>query len=431
MDQSANNKRMSLFNKLQQNIWSVKNLSLYFLASLFSALIGLLFNPFLAKNLSSLDYSIIGYYTSFNSLFTPLLNFSLISYYVRKYFQIQEDKRQLVCDTIICVLLVWGCISTLLILGGFYLFHQATHVEFPFFPFALMTIAQLFFQNFLTLYQVNNRMQRNAKRYFRIVVTSTLLTLVLSVLLVIVFKFGAIGRLSALLLSSIVIAIYCIKHTLGTFRFDESIIKEAVSFGWPVSCGYIIQYFLLGVDMALIAPIGNVDMMGLYVVGSSLALHLSIFGTALNQTFEPDIYQSVARHNYKKIIKIYFLIFVVLLSIILLFVICAKPITAILTFNKYTAAFPFARIVSFSVLTTFLMTSIECVINAFGFTKTCLVCKIIGAVLALLFYIVLINAYEYNGAAIARVLAPFLVFIAGIVGLFFIYPKIKSMRMVC
>ena len=114
-----------------------------------------------------------------------------------------------------------------------------------------------------------------------------------------------------------------------------------------------------------------------------------------------------------------------------MFVICAKPITAILTFNKYTAAFPFARIVSFSVLTTFLMTSIECVINAFGFTKTCLVCKVVGAVLALLCYIVLINAYEYNGAAIARVLAPLLVFIAGIVGLFFIYPKIKSMGMVC
>lgn len=420
---------MSLIDKVKKNIWSIKNLSLYFMASLLSAVIGLLFNPFLANNLSSMDYSIIGYYTSFNSLFTPVLNFSLISYYVRKYFQIEEEKRQLVCDTIICVLLVWGCVSTLLILGGFYIFHQVTCVEFPFMPFAFMTIAQLFFQNFLTLYQVNNRMQRNAKRYFRIVLTSSLLTVILSILLVIVFKFGAVGRLSAMLISSAIIAAYCINKTLGKFQFDKSIFKEAVSFGWPVSCGYIVQYFLLGVDMALIAPIGNVEMMGLYVVGSSLALHLSIFGTALNQTFEPDIYQAVSKHNYLKIQKVYSLIFIALLLIIMLFVLCAKPITAILTYNKYTAAYPFARIVSFSVLTTFLMTSVECVINAFGFTKTCLVCKIIGAGLALLGYTFLINTFEYNGAAIARVLAPLLVFVVGVIGLIVIFPQINRKQL--
>lgn len=391
-------------------------------------MIGLLFNPFLAKNLSSMDYSIIGYYTSFNSLFTPILNFSLISYYVRKYFHIEEEKRQLVCDTIICVLLVWGCISTLLILGGFYIYHQTTHVEFPFMPFALMTIGQLFFQNFLTLYQVNNRMQRNAKRYFRTVIASSLLTVVLSILLVIVLKYGAVGRLSAMLISSIIIAMYCLKHTLGKFQFEKSIFAEAVSFGWPVSMGYIIQYFLLGIDMALIAPIGNVDAMGLYVVGSSLAMHLSIFGTALGQTFEPDIYQSVARYDYKRLAKIYALMFLVLLIVVLLFVLCAKPITAILTFSKYTDSYVFARVISFSVITTFLMTSIEGIINAFGFTKTSLLAKIGATIVAIVTYIILVDNFEYIGAAWGRVLAPLFVFLSGLLAFFIISPRINKLK---
>jgi O-antigen/teichoic acid export membrane protein len=398
------------------------------LASIVSGVLAVLFNPFLAANLSSMDYSIIGYYSSFASLFTPILNFSLISFYVRKYFKIPEERRQLTLDTIITALLIWGAISTLLILVSFFTYCRIAKVELPFFPFAMMSILQLFFNNFLLLYQVECRMKSEAKRYFNITMLASLITILLSIILVIIFKFGAIGRMSALLLSSACIGLFAIKKLRSKFRVDKSILKEAVLFGWPVSCSYIIQYFLTGIDLALLEPLHDVSNMGLYAIAVSITGYLSFFYTALAQTFEPDTYKAVAQYNYKKLVKIVALISSLLIPIIIIFVLFAKPVIAILTANRYTEAYHFAKILSIGIFATYLMVAIEGIINAFGFTKVGLLNKIISSVIAVTAYFYLIKAQGFFGAAWGRVLAPFTVFLISAASLFLLRNKINTMK---
>ena len=72
-----------------------KSTFLYLFASLFTAAIGVFLNPFMAKNLSPYDYSIMGYFSSFSNIILPVLNFSMISYYLRNYFIIPEDRKQI------------------------------------------------------------------------------------------------------------------------------------------------------------------------------------------------------------------------------------------------------------------------------------------------------------------------------------------------
>jgi O-antigen/teichoic acid export membrane protein len=411
---------------ITNNISRIKNLSFYLSAALMSGLIGVFFNPFLAKNLSHSDYSIIGYYASFGALFTPLLNFSLISYYVRSYFKIEEEKRQLTLDTIITTLLLWGLISSFVILILFYVYCELTGVEIPFMPFALMSVAQLFFNNFLLLYQVNCRMQRRAKSYFKITLSSSLVAILLSIVLVIIFKFGVLGRMSALLIASASIGFFSIKNTIYKFRIDFSIVKEALLFAWPVSVAYIIQFFLIGIDISFLEKLNDTTNMGLYVVALSITGYLSILYTALSQTFEPDLYKAVADYNYRKIVKIITLILTILMPIILLFITLSKPILSLLTFNKYTDAYYFAQILSIGVLTTYLMVAVEGIINAFGFTKITLINKIAGSLLAIFFYQYLIGKYQFYGATWGRVLAPFFVFIIGAISLLFLKNRIKT-----
>lgn len=412
-------------SKILGNISRIKNFSFYLSAALISGVIGVLLNPFLAKNLSHTDYSIIGYFASFSSLFTPILNFSLISYYLRSYFKIEKDERQITLDTIITTLLLWGVVSSLLILLLFYIYVKLTDVEIPFMPFALMSIAQLFFNNFLLLYQVNCRMNRNAKSYFNITFFNSVLVTILSILLVIIFKFGAYGRLSALLIGSASVAIYSIKHLIHKLRIDFKILKQALLFGWPISLSYIIQFLLIGIDISFLEKLNDTINMGLYVVAISITGHLNILYMALSQTFEPDLYKAVAEYNYKKIVKIVFLIIAILAPIIILFIIASKPITYLLTFNRYTYAYHFVQILSLSVLTTYLMTAIEGVINAFGYTKITLINKILASIFSVVSYYYLITNFNFNGAAIGRVLAPFFVFICGIISLLFINNKIS------
>jgi len=413
---------------IKNNISRIKNLSFYLSAALISGVIGVFFNPFLAKNLSHFDYSIIGYYASFGSLFTPLLNFSLISYYVRSYYKINEEKRQITLDTIITTLLLWGLISSSVILILFYVYCQLIGVEIPFMPFALMSVAQLFFNNFLLLYQVNCRMQSRAKSYFKITLTSSLIAILLSIVLVIIFKLGAMGRMSALLIASASIGFFSIKNTIHKFRIDFSIVKEALSFAWPVSVAYIIQYFLFGIDISFLEKLNDTTNMGLYVVAISITGYLSILYTALSQTFEPDLYKAVADYNYKKIVKIISLILSILIPIIVIFMSLSKPILSLLTYNRYTDAYHFSQILSLGVLTTYLMVAIEGILNAFGFTKITLLNKIVGSILAIILYKYLIDNYQFYGATWGRVLAPFLVFFTGAISFFLLKNRIKKER---
>lgn len=412
--------------RLRGNTLQIKNLSWYLVASLLSSVIAVIFNPFLAKNLSPVDYSTIGFYTSFSGLFTPIINFSLISYYVRKYFKIPEENRQKVCDTVLTALMVWGIVAEILILGGFYTYHTIKQIEFPFAPFAYITVTQLFFNSFALIYQVNCRMQRKAKSYFGIVMTGALITLVLSIVFVIIIKGGAVGRLSSGLISAIIVGFYAIKKTIRHPHIDYHILKEAVSFGWPISLAGIIEYFLKGVAVAMVATIGDTETMALFVVGGTLSNYLSIFYSALIQTFEPDIYKAVADFDYRKIIKIVIGILSILLFIILVFCLFARPVTAILTYDRYTDACFYARILSFSVMTTFLMSITKMIINAFGYTKAVLLNQIVSAACAYCMYLLLINHFQFIGAAIGQVMAPMLVFIIGLIQMRFLVPKIKK-----
>ncbi len=122
------------------------------------------------------------------------------------------------------------------------------------------------------------------------------------------------------------------------------------------------------------------------------------------------------------------LIVSILLVIVLIFVLFAKPVIAILTANRYTNAYHFARILSIGVVSTYLMSAIEGIINAFGFTKVCLINKIIGSVMAVGIYLYLINLYGFYGGAYGRVIAPLLVFIIGCISLVLLKNRIKTMR---
>ena len=122
------------------------------------------------------------------------------------------------------------------------------------------------------------------------------------------------------------------------------------------------------------------------------------------------------------------LIVSILTAVVLVFIVLAKPVIAILTANRYTDAYHFARILSIGVVSSYLMVAIEGIINAFGFTKICLTNKIISSAIAVFLYIYLINLYGFYGAAWGRVIAPLMVFIPGCVSLILLKNRIKTMR---
>ena len=380
-----------------------KSSFLYLFSSLFTAAIGIVINPFMAKNLSPEDYAIIGYFSSFNLIILPMLNFSLIAYYLRNYYKIPDERRQIVSDTIMIALLVYGFIALVVVCIVFYFYCQWSKISFPFYPFALLTFAPIYLNNFLTLFQVNCRLKREAGRYSKVTIVSALLPIVLAIFLVVIYKFGATGRLLATLLASLVTAVYCFKQLFGKLQFDLSVVKEAFLFGWPLSLSAMLWYFLSSVDRAMLEKLNDTQTFGFYTVGMQIAGYLGIFYTAIAQTFEPDIYKAIAENKKRKLIKI--IAGIISLNAVpnIIFIFLAPFIVGLLTYNRYTDASGYAQILALKNITVSFYSATIIVIVGYGFTKSELLIRLIGALLCILMFKVLIAQFAFYGAAWGQV----------------------------
>ena len=389
---------------LQRYSAHFRSTALYLGSSLFAAVTGIIINPFLAKNLSPQDYAIIGYFSSFTQVLLPLLNFSLIAYYLRHYYKLPMERRQVVADTVLLTLVVYGFLA---LLGGtlaFYWYWRAAKVSFPFYPYALLTFAPVYFNNALILFQVNCRLRREAARYATVTIASGILGSLLSLLLVVFYKHGAAGRLTAALLAAVLTAAYCVWKMFGKLQFDSMVVKDALRFGWPLSASALLWYFLTGVDRALLEKLGDPVTFGYYNVGAQIAAFLTTFYTAIAQTLEPDFYKALAEDNRGKLAKIFAAI--VMLNAVpnLVFIAFAPTIIGLLTYNRYREASGFAQILALKNITIAFYYEASMLIVGLGFTKTELALRALGAAGCFAIFASMIGRFGFLGAAWAHVL---------------------------
>jgi O-antigen/teichoic acid export membrane protein len=399
----------------------IKNLSLYLLATLITSLTGILINPFMAINLSPKDYAIIGYFTSFNSLVLYLISFSFISFYSRKYYLIREDERQKVLDTLLLSQLLLGLLVLLFVLFGFYLYMYLLKVSFPFYPYALVCFIPVYFSCFYNFLLVDKRMKRQALSFFKITAIFAILGAILAILFVVILKKGAIGRLWSILIPMVGMGIYSFFKLLSEVRFSRKILRDAISFGWPISLSAILYYFLSGIDRAMLEQQHDNYSFGIYNVAIQIAVYLSVFYTAISQTFEPDIYKTIVENNRKKLIII--VLFIIILNSIptLLFIVFAHPIVNILTHGRYTESTIFAQILAVKNIPMAFCFLISNIIIGYGYPKIELVNRVIGAILSIILFKFLIEKYGFFGAAWGQSLAYVLM---TTISLFFIVYKI-------
>jgi len=277
---------------------------LYLLSAVISGILSIVINPFLAKNLSPEDYAIIGYFNSFSVIILPLLNLSLITYYLRTFYLTPENLRHRLADTILIALVFVGFISLILSSFAFYYFWKYSKVSFPFFPYALLTFAPIYFGNFVSLLTVNYRLNREAGKFAKITIIYAIVNALFAIILVVIFKYGATGRLLAILLAAIIFGSYSFKKTFCRLQFDWTVFKDGLKFGWPLTMAAILWFFLGGVDRVMLEKLNNSYTFGFYNVALQITGFLAVFYTAIAQTFEPDIYKAIADNKKGKIVKI-------------------------------------------------------------------------------------------------------------------------------
>lgn len=407
-------------------ILKLKSLSLYFFSSIITAGIGILINPFLSLGLSAKDFAIIGYYASFSSLFMPFLSLALSNYYARKYYQLEIPEREKVYQTILSIYLFIGLFSLAILVLGYFYYHKYFVKSIEFSPYAILSFLPLYFTNFYNLYLLDLRMKNQAKKYSFISVSNAFTGAALSLILVYFLKYGAIGRLSALLLTSILFGILSFNIKKFKFKIDKKIAQEAFSFSWPLIISAVLSFFFMGIDRTFLEKINDNYNLGLYNVGIQISGYLSIFGTVLFQTFQPDIYKHTAKNEHKKVLWLALLVLALNTIPIILFVVLSEPLISILTYGKYIESADFARILSVKLIaTTFAFLASEILVG-YGFSRNELFNRVLGAVFSIGIYLFFIKHWGFYGAAWGQSVTWIMMGIISLSSLFFVKFRKKN-----
>lgn len=384
----------------------IKNTSFYFMASMVRALISLAINPLIAMNMEHYDYALTGFYTSFNSLLLPLFSLMYGQFYSRNYFKLKNDKeRDQFGSDLVISRLIFNVFELAFVLLAFLIYAKLQNIAFPVFPYAVIAFSSIVFNTVYDFYLLKLKLHREAKHFFMMSLYNALLLSSTSLLFVVVFKLGALGKMFSVLITAVIFAVFLLKRLLEKIRINKALIKESIKFCWPLIIAGSLGYFFSGFDRALLVNLDDNVQLGLYNIALHIAGFLMIFQTSLGQTFQPDIFEAVAKNNKKKLIIIMGGINLLNLIPIFIFILIAPFLISILTAGRFTEAYTYARILSLRNLTAGMYYSFSGLIIAYGYSGITLINRIIGSIASIFMFRFLISNFEFYGAAWGQVLS--------------------------
>ena len=381
----------------------IKHFATYFGASLIPMTLMLAINPLVALNMSPEDYAITGYYSSFNNLISPLIIFYMLHYYNKRYYELDQDGRLRLKALLVKAVTVFSFAVSIFCFLALYFYIKIfnSSIQFPILPYLAFTVFALPLTGLYNLELADFRMGRDSKSFFKLSVANGILLVILNLVFVVIVKWGASGKLFAPLVSNIVVFLYLFvkNRTLWQIKSRWTDFAEILQFCWPLTIGAMLGYFSSGFDKTYLESIGNVTEYGYYIVGSSMAGYLSTFSTSISSTFQPDIYEAIAKDNNRLLVKCVTLQVTLISAVVVLFVLFCPLIIRVLTAGRYMESTMYARIISFSTITSSVYYIINNYTIAKGYPRLYLYTTVLASMLIIVIMPIVVKNFEYIGGA--------------------------------
>ena len=191
----------------------ISQLSHYFSASLIPMLLNLVINPLVSLNMNPEDFAITGYYTSFSALISPIIVFYMLHYYNKRYFELDENGREYLRALLFKALIFFSfAVSVICLLILLFYIKIFTSNSFGTFPYLYMAVLTIPFTGIYNLELADYKMRRESKAYLSLSVFKGIALVVMVLLFVVIFKWGAFGKLLAPLLIELFVFILYIYY---------------------------------------------------------------------------------------------------------------------------------------------------------------------------------------------------------------------------
>ena len=385
-----------------------KQLSHYFSASLIPMLLSLAINPLVSMYMDPEDFAITGYYTSFATLFSPIIAFYMIHYYNKRYFELDELGRIHLHALLFKSLIFFSFVVSFVCLLALLIYvENFTDNNFATFPYLYMAVMVIPFTGLYNLELAEYKMERKSKQYMNFSLFKGIALVAATLLFVVFIKWGAFGKLLGPLLLEILFFVYLLLRHKKVWKIKTTFseLLEVLKFCWPLALGAALGYFSNGYDKTVLETLGNNTEFGYYCVGASIAAYLGVFTTSISATFQPDTYEAIIKDNRRKLLKVVGVRFALTLVVVLGFILFCPLAVYLLTAGRYMDSVPYARILACVALTNSIYYIINDYSIARGKPKLYLYTTVIGSLLIIVLMPFFVNWFGYNGGAIMNVLS--------------------------
>jgi O-antigen/teichoic acid export membrane protein len=355
----------------------------------------------------------------------PLITFSLPAYYSRNYFYIDAIERESLRNRIITMILIFsGCMSILSVIG-LWSFCKITNVSFPFFPYAIISIASIFFNGMYSMMVVDLKLKRKASQFFKLHIMHAIISAAITILLVIIVKWAAIGKMLAPAITAMIFCIYSIKKMLTKLEFDFANFKKVLLFCWPLAIAASLNFFFSGVDRPMLERLHDEKSLGLYNIAITITGYLSLFSTAISDTFQriffSHSYEAKKENSYNigrhYLLKCY--------SYLNIYIICLSNYK----FTYFWKVYCFCTIFQNSCFAKYYKRNLFFYFfshNWLWLDSDNFIYKLLGSVIAFIMFRVLISRFGFYGAAWGQV---FSFLIMSMISIIFIFGQGKAKKL--
>ena len=420
---------MDVKSILLNNSERIISIARYFAAALVPLVLNLITNPIVASNMSPEDYAIVGYYRSYSSFVIPLVLFSVLNYYIKRFYEVQDSEHDKLKAHIFKFLIFASILLGFLAVIGIYVYTLIfnSDSQIPLFPYVWIAIMALPLNGVYALLLVDYKMERRSRIYVIVSIIFAVIKVWLLILFVVVLKWGAFGNLLSILIANGVFFLICCYLYRALFKIKVTLdgYRPIIRFCLPLAASAMLVFFTNGYDRVCLEKLGEINELGFYVVAFSICSYLHMFSDAVGNTFQPDIYKSLANRNLKQYFKFCAIVFFSEFMVVAMFVPLARPIANIITAGKYTESYHYMQILAWSTLASSLYYAASEFTAAMGLTKITLYNKIFTSLASVVMYKLLIDNYRFIGAALGVSVSYLISVIGNLSFLFFSRKKLK------
>ncbi len=246
--------------------------------------------PIIIRYLTPEDYGYITNFIAISNLFIPVILLNGHTYYSIQFNRTPQDKRGNLLWNILYIntflLLLLSVVTPFL--KDMFLEHFELSIVWVY-----LAIAFAFLSSIIMLFQTMQRMFEKVRDFSLVKIGNSLLSAFLAILFVILLGLSWQGRVTALVITSIVTVVVCVyfctKYSKNIFTINKSYIQGFLLFSLPLLPHSLAGWGKSAVEKGMVTSMISIGENGLLgIAGISLSM-ISVATTAIFSAFNPEV----------------------------------------------------------------------------------------------------------------------------------------------